>query len=275
MGRAWRRAAVAALAGAAAIAAQFTAIGPAQAAGPAITIAGSAKVTPVRGYILVAYLDGVYSIAHIHGTISGAKAGEVAYLYGQQFPYKKPAARLGSVTLKNASASYSFAVTPGLATRYAVRLFRSRTSRAMLATSRALNVYVAPFASITGGQQCSRPVCHETFREYVLVPASALRAAMRDHLYPYFGLNLSPTSAPPRPKWLHLDGGSARVGAAHSTASGEFERTITFTFAIGNEGYNWDWRTCLREIEPQNGIGLPGYHGCGATRAPSTSGYLS
>ena len=129
MVRTWQRAAVAALVGAAAIAAQLTGVVPAQAAAPTITIFATSKLAPVTGDVMIVYLGGLYGSATIHGKITGAAAGEVAVLYGQQFPYKKPPVRLAAVTLKSSAPVYSFRVTPDLATRYAVRLFASGTAR--------------------------------------------------------------------------------------------------------------------------------------------------
>jgi hypothetical protein len=114
---------------------------------------------------MIVYLGGLYGSATIHGKITGAAAGEVAVLYGQQFPYKKPPVRLAAVTLKSSAPVYSFTVTPDLATHYAVRLFASGTARAAIATSKVQNVYVLPKGNVTGGKSCQndRPVCHETF----------------------------------------------------------------------------------------------------------------
>jgi hypothetical protein len=272
MSRRWRRAAAAALVSAAVITAQFIAVSQAQAAAPTITIAATAKGVHVRGYTVVEYLGGTYGAASIHGTITGAAAGDVAALYAQQFPFRNRPVRVGAVTLKAGKATYSFTVGPSLATRYAVRLFVGRTARE-LASSPLASVYVAPYAYVTGGQTCARPVCDETFHEHVIVPSSALSGEMSDHLYPYFGLNLSPTGAPPQPKWLYLWGGNASVGAARKLAADEFERTITFSFTVGNEGYWWAWDTCVRDNEASNGIGLPGYHGCGDSQIPNAAGY--
>jgi hypothetical protein len=273
--KAWRRAAVSALAAGAAITSQLMAITPAQAAAPVITISATAAFNPVRGYVLVWYLDGTYSVATIRGTITGAAKGEVAALYAQQFPYRHPAVRLSAMTLKtSAKTAYSFTVAPDLATRYAVRLFASGTARAPLATSPALNVYVAPYAYYTGGQVCSRPVCTETFHEYLFVPTTAIGVEMSDHMYPYFGINLSPTGAPPPPKFLYIYGGNASVSAARRISADEFEKTIRYSFTVGNEGYYWGWLSCIRDNEARNGIGLPGFHGCGAGRVPNTNRYF-
>jgi hypothetical protein len=271
MPNAWRRTAVAALAAGAAIAAQFMAIAPAQAAAPAVTIGATAKLPPTTGDVYVFYRSGAYATAKIHGKITGAATGDVAALYAQQFPYKHPAVRLSAITLKTATATYSFTVTPTLATRYAVRLFASATARTPLASSPAQNVYVIAYGKVTGGSSCTRPVCHETYHIYTIVPvASALSIEMGKHVYPYFGLNLSPTSEPPPPQWLYLNAGNAHVSAAHKISAVEFVNTLTLSFTIGNDGYYWNWGTCTRDTESKDGLGLPGYHDCGVNRIPGT-----
>ncbi len=127
----------------------------------------------MTGDVFVIYRAGAYSTAKIHGTVTGATAGDVATLYAQPFPYKKPAVPTGSITLKGATAAYSFTVTPILATHYAVRLFASGTT-APVAASRTQAVYLTNAQTYSSFQPCKRPVCHETFRIYTYVPSSAL-----------------------------------------------------------------------------------------------------
>src|SRR5215831_17871355 len=117
MFRNWRRAAVVAVIGGAVIATPLAAVAPAQAAAPTITIAAASKIKPVTGDVYVVYLGGSHSSVTIHGTITGAAAGEVATLYVQRFPYTKAPAPLRSVTLSGAGTrTYSFTMTPTLAT---------------------------------------------------------------------------------------------------------------------------------------------------------------
>jgi len=97
--RAWRRAAGMAAAGVLALGATLAAAGQAQAAAPAISVAASTKLPLVTRDALVLYQTGAYASAKIHGTISGADAGEVARLFAQPFPYKKAAAAIETVTL--------------------------------------------------------------------------------------------------------------------------------------------------------------------------------
>ena len=270
----WRRAAAAALVGAAAIAAQLTGVVPAQAAAPTITIFATSKLAPVTGDVMIVYLGGTYGSATIHGKITGAAAGEVAVLSGQQFPYKKPPARLGAVTLKSSTPVYSFTVAPDLATRYAVRLFASGTAKAPLATSKAQNLYVLAYRYYTGGKSCAndRPVCHETFRIYTIVPAAAFGTEIGKRLSLYFGLSLSATGTPPPPHWLYLNAGHPTQTKSRRVNAGEYETTITLTFTIGNDGWYWIPGVCVKDTESKDGLGLPGHHGCGTlSRIPSNS----
>ena len=272
MFRAWRRAGVVALVAGAAIATPLAAVVPAQAAAPTITIAAASKIKPVTGYVYVVYLGGSHSTAAIHGTITGAAAGEVATLYAQRFPYTKAPAPVRSVTLSGAGTrTYSFAVTPALATRYKVKLFAKST---LLATSPTKTVYVISNGYVTGGARCARPVCKETFHAYTVLPSSALGIEMRKHVYPYFGLNLSPRVEPPPPTWLYLNAGHASVSAARRINANTYENTITYTFTIGNNGYYWSWIACVKDTVSADGLGLPGYHGCGASKVLRTVPYL-
>ena len=271
--RAWRRAAVVALAAGAAITASLTAASVAQAAAPAVSIAATAKLKPVTGDVFVIYRAGAYSTAKIHGTITGATAGDTATLYAQPFPYKKPAVPAGSVTLKGATAAYSFTVTPALATHYAVRLFASGTTTPV-AVSRTQAVYLTSAQTYSKFQPCKRPVCHETFRIYTYVPSSALAFEMSKHVYPYFGLSLSNKGTPPPPKWLILDGGHAKVTNARKVAADEYVNTISFTFTIGNHGYYMIPAICTKDAVTTDGIGLPGRHSCGAHRISTSAPYV-
>src|SRR5262245_17619162 len=115
--KAWRRAAVAALTGGAAIAAQLMVMAPAQAAAPTITIFATSKFEITHDAIVIWHANGGLGSANIHGKITGATAGEVATLYAQSFPYKAKPAPLASKTLTASSQTYSFKVTPNVATR--------------------------------------------------------------------------------------------------------------------------------------------------------------
>jgi len=263
------------LAASAAIAAQLAVIVPAQAAAPVITIAATPKIKPVTHDHFVVYHGGALASAQIHGTITGAAAGDVAALYALQFPYKTPPVRLGSVRLKAAKAVYSFPVTPTLATRYVVRLFADSAFKIQRASSAAANLYVVAGGFFTGGSAtCGRPVCHQTFHVFSIVPSSALRFEMRKHFYTYFGLNLGSVRVPPPPGKLVVFGGHAHTTPPGQINAGEYERTVTFAFTIGGHSYSWAWLECTKDSESVDGLGLPGSHGCGTSQVPRTVAYL-
>ncbi len=275
--RAWRRVAVVALTGVAAITAQLAAIAPAQAAAPAITVTATSKFSPVTGYVLVEYRGGPYGSAGIHGTITGATAGEVATLYAQRFPYTKAATAVSSITLSatGPTTAYSFTVTPTLATRYKIKLFARSTATTPLATSPTQNVYVVSNERATGGRTCGRPVCHETLHIFTILPSSALGLEMSKPVYPYFGLTLGSASTPPPPRWLYLNAGHASISRAQRISASEYENTLTFSFTIGSHSYyHWLWLTCSKDTVSKDGLGLPGYHGCGSSPVLATVAYL-
>jgi hypothetical protein len=274
---AWRRVTlVAALTAGTAIAAQLAGVVPAQAATPTITVAATSSNPRVTGDVFVYYLGGNYSIARIHGTITGATNDEVATLYAQRFPYATAAKPVKSITLSatGPTTAYSFTVTPTLATRYQVKLFARKSATTPLATSPRQNVYVVSGGYTTGGNNCPGAVCHEKYHMYSILPSSALGVEMSKHFYPYFGLNLSATSTPPYPRWLYLNAGNASVSPAHRISASEFETTVTFTFTTGNDGAAWNWTGCSKDTVSSDGLGLPGSHGCGARRIRATLSYL-
>ena len=279
MFRAWHRAATAALTVGAAIAAQLAAIVPAQAATPTITIAATSKINPVPGYVLVEYRAGTDASARIHGTITGATAGEVATLYAQPFPYTKAPAAVSSSTLSGAgTVAYAFRVTPTLATRYKVGLFARKTATSPLATSPTQIVYVAVGGTNTGTKPCGRPVCRETLRVYSIVPGSAIQVEMSKPAYFYFGLVLGTGGTPAPPELLYLNAGHPSFTAAQQISADEFERTLTFSFTIGNHSYRYATLICWQDTLAEDGLGLPGHqpghHGCGSSRVPRTAAYL-
>jgi hypothetical protein len=275
--KAWRRATlVAALTGSAAVAAQLAGVVPAQAATPAITVAATSSIPAVTGDVFVVFQGGTYGSARIHGTITGVTAGEVATLYAQRFPYTTAAKPVRSITLSGTgpATAYSFTVAPTLATRYQVKVFASKSATTPSATSRTQNLYVVVNGRVTGVKTCGRPVCHETLRIYTIVPSSALGVEMSKPFYPYFGINLTTAGTPSPPRWLYLDAGHASVSGARRISAGEFERTLTFSFTIGNDGFYWGWTVCTKDAVSRDGLGLPGSHGCGARRVLRTVSYL-
>jgi serine/threonine-protein kinase len=246
---------------------------------PAMTVPISPKsaLPPVSGDVYVVYLGGGHAGAEVYGQIDKAANGEVAELYAQQFPYKNAPRRAGSTVLHPAgtTARYEFRVTPTLATRYRVELFRDSTSSAPLATSGVATIYVIMSATTSSPQDCGRPVCHESVQTTYLSPPSALPTEISKAPYPYFGLNLAPTGTPAVPEWLSLRGGHSHFIGSQQLSADEFIETVTFSPDIGHhDAYHWAWTMCFKDTEAEDGIGLPGHHGCGDQRVLSSASYL-
>ena len=134
----------------------------------------------------------------VSGQVTNAVSGEVAKLYVQEFPFTSPAAAADSVALdpSGTTAPYSFPVTPTLATRYTVEVFRNSTATP-LATSAASTIYVVPNRSGSGYNDVLRPEMPFADTVTILVPASALSTQMAGHHYTYFGINYGHRSAAP------------------------------------------------------------------------------
>jgi serine/threonine-protein kinase len=238
-------------------------------------IAASSGFRPVTGDVFVVYKDGKDASAKLRGHINGVKSGEVAQLYAQQFPYQRAPVQVGSAVLRptGTAAQYSFQVTPTLATRYKVELLRSSTAKTSLATSAATTIYVAVTGTTNSDQKCSRPLCHETFRIRVRVPAQAMSTEVAKQWYPYFGINLAPAKAPAAPKRYRLGAGDPHVTPSRQVSATELELTVTYSFEVGNSAYHWNWNVCAKDTEPEDGLGLPGHHGCGNMHVSASAEY--
>jgi hypothetical protein len=274
MMRAWRRASAVAVAGMLTLGASLAVSGQAQAAAPTISVGASTKLPVITHDDLVLYQFGAYANANIHGTISGAAAGEVARLYAQPFPYNKAARAIATTTLAASKASYSFTVSPSLATRYWVKLFKSKTATAPVASSSQQNVYVTLANIPTGLKNCGRPTCTEMITLTIKVPASALSTELGKKLYAYSGLSLSTTGTPKPPTTLVLNGQNAKVGRSVRLSATQYRTTLKYTFTVGNDGYEWIFNACSKDAVTVDGIGLPGSHGCGASVISTSTLYL-
>jgi hypothetical protein len=240
------------------------------------TISAKSALAPVTGDVYVVYLGGTNSNATLSGAVKDTAAGEVARLYALQFPFRGTPTEAGSVDLQPVAgtASYSFQVTPSLATRYKVEVFASGTATSPVATSATTTVYVTPGATNSGTATCGRPVCHEAITIRVFVPASALGTEIAKPWYAYFNINLAPAVEPAAPSVMNLGAGNGQVSAAQRVSSTEFDTTVTFSFDIGSDAYHWRWRACDKGSEARDGMGLPGSHGCGAPTATAGQSYL-
>jgi hypothetical protein len=234
-------------------------------------VAAKSAFAPVSGDVFVYYRQGKQSKAELSGDIKHVTKGEIAQLYAQQFPYNRAPVPVGSVLLHPAgkTASYTFQVTPVLATRYRVEVFGSSTATAPLASSATRTVYVDIESTPHGNPPaCARPVCHDSFRYRVPVPSPALSAVMSETVYAYFNINLSTGKVPAAPTVLRLGPGDPQVTAPQRASADEYEFTITYVFHVGSDAYNWSSTWCTKDIEATDGIGLPGHHGCGDPAFP-------
>jgi hypothetical protein len=251
------------------------------AAGPTVSIRLTSVIRPVSGHVWVVYAYKNYDTVTAKGAVSFATGGEVMKLYEQGFPYRKPAAAVPgqAKTLPTSSKPeyYAFTAKPGVATRYFVEVFASSSATTPLAKSAVETAFVHPSWTFFGWRDCNtrgnRPICHQTLKIYTKLPASAYKIESAKKWYFYFAVTLNPSRIPAPPKTLLLDN-SARIGRAHRISANVFERTITFSFRVNNDGYNLIFDFCSKDTESRDGINLPGHHSCGATRTSASIRYL-
>ena len=172
------------------------------------------------------------------------------------------------------AARYTFRVAPVLATRYRVEVFANSTATSPVATSAARTVYVTLSATYGNDQACARPVCHESFTVRVFTPAATLRDEIAKPWYAYFAINRAPVKEPGQPSVQLLGAGNAHVNTPRRVSATEYELTITYSFTVGNDAYNWNWSACRKDSETTDGTGLPGQHGCGDRSVPAATPYL-
>jgi tRNA A-37 threonylcarbamoyl transferase component Bud32 len=248
--------------------------------GPAATtvvpVSVKSALPAVSGDVYVEYLGGALAKAEVYGKITKATNGEVAALYAQQFPYKNAPAQVSSVILRRVgdAASYSFPVTPTLATRYRVELFQNSTASTPLGTSSVATIYVVASGTAQGAQECTRPVCSQSQLVTEVVPPSALQTEASAPQYVYFGINLAPSTEPAVPQWLMLGAGNGHSTTPRRISADEFIVTITFSFRVGSSAFHFAWDRCGKSNEAADGVGLPGHHGCGDQRVLQSARYL-
>jgi len=273
--RPWRAVMTAAVASGLALAGTGSAMAEPSTA-PTLTISAHSLLKPVTHDVFVVYNNGKFGRVSIKGAITNATSGEVAALYAQQFPFKSAFAPVSGQTLTlsgTSPESYAFTATPTVATEYIVEILPSSTSTTPVATSGKVTVYVVTDQRLTGGQTCSRPVCHETFRIVTHLASSGYGRESVKKWYFYFGLKLSRTGEPAPPKWLYLSS-HVRISKSRRISATAFARTVTFSFTINNDGYYFNFNLCSQDTESKDGINLPGHHGCGAKKIRSTVSYL-
>ena len=106
------------------------------------------------------------------------------------------------------------------------------------------------------------------------MPPSALSTEMSKAPQLYFGLNFAKTGQAPVPKWLSLGANHSLVAGKVKLSATEFFVNVTFSYSPGGHHYNLGWNVCLKDAVAEDGIGLPGHHGCGDPRVLYSAPYL-
>jgi hypothetical protein len=238
---------------------------------------------PVTSDVYVQYHDGSDSTAALKGSVPSPAAGEVVRLYAQQFPFTGVPVLDGTFNL-NGSADFSFSVTPTLATHYQVKLFSSATATVPQAVSAVTTIYVVATVSWDVTHCGARPFCQGKYVGTVYVPPSTMNVELNKHWYVYIGVVLGPpgSNVDASPTWLLLANGStplanggATVSASQQTGADSYSPTINDNYNWGNHAYTaLYWLACSENTEAQDGLGLPGSHGCGAERVANGNEYL-
>jgi hypothetical protein len=285
MSKIWRRVAPLALAGGL-LAAGLGAI-PAEAASPAtygvtinatspnFTDFGTVKDGKVDGYALVVYKAGPKAgnadTAKVSGDVTGAASGDVATLWAKPFGAKSFSATSTTLALTGASSqAYSFSVTPSLATQYEVQV---TTDATVDATSAAAAVYVTPWEGLTHSKtKCSGSACKTSFEFYELLPAAAKSTELAKKWYLYYAVDPKFLSGH-FPKYLPLVKGAKMTKSKYSGGDLYFSVSWGYRTTVKDPGKYLIFNLCSKDNVAKDGIGLPGHHGCGASKVLTTAPY--
>jgi hypothetical protein len=246
---------------------------------PAISISVSSGLK-LFGDVVVQWANPGLDTVTVSGRLSPAAAGEVLRLFAQPFPFRKPPQAVPGqsrvLRSRKAVVSYVFHGAPHIATRYSVRVYASRTATKALASSGTQSVYEVSNETYQGWRSCNtrgnRPICHQTLRLFTEVPASAYKPESIKHLYVYLGITLGPRLPLPAPKTLSLI--SATVSKALRLSGTKFEQIVRFSFRVNNDAYSPLFTYCTKGTQAEDGLGLPGHHGCGSHKVSSSAVYL-
>ena len=277
--RFWRLAVITIAAGGLSLAGTGTALAG-SVAGPGldVTLDTASSFVPVTGDTLVRYgAPAADSTATVSGSVTGIPAGwtSVAVTLLDR-PFHAAAFSTGpQATLTPAadgSATYSFSVTPTLATSYEVQVSET-AGGAPLVTSVPRTVYVIPDVTAVGSGPCNRPVCTGSVVITARYPAAAYGAESTKKLELYSGLRESAGSTPAGPAKLRLEATARRVVLEPKLSTVQY--TAGYSFNVGTAaGYQWKINFCTVNTEATDGIGLPGHHGCGDPVVSATAPYL-
>jgi hypothetical protein len=223
----------------------------------------------VDGHAVVVYKLANADTATVSGTVTTAATNDTAQLLAEPFG-KKSYSAVGTpqplTTVSSTTASYSFSVTPTLATKYEVQLAGTDTE-----LSSSVTVYVTAYESAPPKwvkNKCTTKRCVFSFRIYVAVPASAYKTESGKHIYLYIAIG-----DPRLPKDYTLTK-AGKVAGPTRVNSGEFRDTLTYYVPVKNAKTDWVPNACAKDTESKDGLGLPGHHGCGSKHVARTTIYL-
>jgi hypothetical protein len=108
---------------------------------------------------------------------------------------------------------------------------------------------------------------------FAVVPPRTYRKEAAKRWYIYFGLASKSRAAPPAV--LPLDG-RAQVGKARRLTKTAFTVPVKIPFesTLAHPGRRALWVACTKDTVAQDGLGLPGHHGCGAAKIRSHAAYV-
>ena len=245
---------------------------------PTIPIATASRLPPVTGDDYVVYQAGLDASARVHGEVRRVLRGGTAELYAQPFPYRHAPVPAGSEVLRTtgSGAAYAFTVTPSLATRYFVELFRGGVTTPA-DRSRTVTIYVTRDLA-AGALICHRPLCRAAIPLHVVVPAGAMSMEISKHWYIYGAPG--PASAAVDLQLLEPGNPDVRqlpktfrpqISKPRRISATEFDLTIRFPPGYRQEMSSWHFTACAADTETRDGLGLPRRHQCGLHIVPSAS----
>jgi len=243
------------------------------ASGATVTLHAVSKNPIVTGDTWVTYGRPGFTHATIRGTASGVAPGAVARLLAQSFPFHTPAKVVGSSALMvaHSSASFAFNVAPLAATHYRVKVFAHASASSAEAVSAAVTVYVAFYGTGSSAERCNSRTCTLHMHLVYVMPTSAVPVERSKHQFAYLSLPRSANGAQPKATTYRLTPASV----SGPTVSGHDERfVLTITYAEPHYRYWYYWQTCSRDTIAKDGLGLPGYHGCGKHAVSPSTPYL-
>ena len=229
---------------------------------------------PVNGDVYVQYHDGSGSTAEIKGTVKDAASGEVARLYAQAYPYTAAPARAATQELTPAggTASYSFRVTPSLATHYQVKLFASGAATIPLAASVIDTIYVLGTTVTIKTINCGtkQEICQARVTFGAYFPPSVMHQELTWRWDAYLA---STPGSEPAPTTVQLGGEGATIIDRQLVSSDELKYTLAFSDNVTN---NYQWWACPVDAGHFDGIGLPPpwKYTCGQTTIPVGGAYI-